>query len=313
MIATIQSEDYERYFVEDTAISKYLNEVYVEEPEKDDLRIMLDSHLKLFEKKYKVKPTQEAVKFGIYTSSLSESPSYEPGNVISIFEKAFREARRKGKKYVDKECILSCYNADLKDYENIPEKEKRATAYHETGHYILQVMCENRRDFKISCVSILPMMWWAGVTMSYFDRKEYVIRSREYFIEQIAMSLAGRVAERRIIETNSTGASNDLEYVNTYAKAVVMKWGLSDKENNQNRSYDYEDYFLMPESKKELIDKEIQELIDAGMERAEKIISDNEGLVKVIAERLMVDEILTGEELEQICKEYKEGKDKVSE
>ena len=60
---------------------------------------------------------------------------------------------------------------------------------------------------------------------------------------------AGRVAERRIIETNSTGASNDLEYVNTYAKAVVMKWGLSDKENNQNRSYDYEDYFLMPESK----------------------------------------------------------------
>lgn len=128
MIATIQSEDYERYFVEDTAISKYLNEVYVEEPEKDDLRIMLDSHLKLFEKKYKVKPTQEAVKFGIYTSSLSESPSYEPGNVISIFEKAFREARRKGKKYVDKECILSCYNADLKDYENIPEKEKRATA-----------------------------------------------------------------------------------------------------------------------------------------------------------------------------------------
>lgn len=149
--------------------------------------------------------------------------------------------------------------------------------------------------------------------MSYFDRKEYVIRSREYFIDQIAMSLAGRVAERRIIETNSTGASNDLEYVNTYAKAVVMKWGLSDKENNQNRSYDYEDYFLMPESKKELIDKEIQELIDAGMERAEKIISDNEGLVKVIAERLMVDEILTGEELEQICKEYKEGKDKVSE
>lgn len=313
IIATIQSEHYDWYFAEDIAISKYLNEVYIEEPEKEDLSSILDAHLKLFEKRYKVKPTQEAIKFGIYTSSLSESPSYEPGNVISIFEKAFREARRKGKKYVDKECILSCYNANLNDYENMPKEEKRATAYHETGHYILQVMCENRSDFKISCVSILPMMWWAGVTMSYFDKKEYAIRSREYFIDKIAMSLAGRVAERRVIKTNSTGAANDLEHVNAFAKAIVMKWGFSEKENNRNRSYDYEDYFLMPESKKELIDKEVQELIDAGMERAEKIISDNEELLQIIAERLMIDEILTGEELEQICKEYKEGNNKVSE
>lgn len=307
MIATIQSEDYDWYFAEDTFISKYLNEVYVKEPDKDEIRLMIDAHLKLFEKRYKVKPTEGAIKFGIYTSSLSESPSYEPGNVISIFEKAFREARRKGKKYVDKNNILSCYNTYLDDYESTPEKERRATAYHETGHYIAQVMSEHCKDFKISCVSILPMMWWAGVTMSYFDKKEFAIRSREYFIDKIAMSLAGRVAERRVIETNSTGASNDLEHVNAYAKAIVMKWGFSDKENNRNRSYDYEDYFLMPESKKELIDKEVQELIDAGMERAEKIISDNEGLLKVIAERLMVDEILTGEELEQICKEYEES------
>ena len=86
-----------------------------------------------------------------------------------------------------------------------------------------------------------------------------------------------------------------------------MKWGFSDKDGNRNRSYNYEDYFLMSESKKELIDKEIQELVDAGMKRAEDIINENEGLLKVIAERLMVDEILTGEELEQICKEYEEG------
>lgn len=307
MIAALQSEYYDRYFAEDTFISKYLNEVYVRVPDKDEIRPMIDAHLNRFESRYKVKPTEEAIKFGIYTSCLSESPSYEPGNVISIFEKAFREARRKGKKYVDKNDILSCYNTYLDDYESTPEKEKRATAYHETGHYILEVMSEHCKDVKISCVSILPMMYWAGVTMSYFDKKEFAIRSREYFIDEIAMALAGRVAERRIIETNSTGASNDLEQVNAYAKAIVMKWGFSDKENNRNRSYDYEDYFLMPESKKELIDKEVQELIDAGMERAEKIISDNEGLLKVIAERLMVDEILTGEELEQICKEYEES------
>lgn len=308
MIGTLQSKYYDWYFAEDTSISKYLNEVYVKEPEMENIRLMVEDHLKLFENRYKVKRTEDAVKFGIYTACLSESPSYEPGNVISIFEKAFREARRRGRKEVDKKCILSCYNTYLEDYENTPKERKKGTAYHETGHYIARIKSEYQKNLKISCVSILPMMDWAGVTCSYYEKKEYDICSKDYFIDEIAMTLAGRVAERRYTNLDSAGASSDLEHASMYAKAIVMKWGFSDKENNRNRSYDYEDYFLMPESKKELIDKEVQELIDAGMERAEKIIYDNEGLLKVIAERLMVDEILTGEELEQICKEYEESK-----
>lgn len=307
LIATIQSEYYDRYFAEDTTISKYLNEVYVKEPEMEHMRTMVENHLKLFENRYKVKITEEAIKFGIYTACLSESPSSEPGNVISIFEKAFHEARRRGRKEVDKKCILCCYNTYLEDYENTPKERKKGTSYHETGHYIARIKSEYQKDLKISCVSILPMMDWAGVTCSYYEKKEYDICSKDYFIDEIAMTLAGRVAEKRYTNLDSAGASSDLEHASMYAKAIVMKWGFSDKENNRNRSYDYEDYFLMPESKKELIDKEVQELIDAGMERAEKIISDNEGLLKVIVERLMVDEILTGEELEQICKEYEES------
>lgn len=304
VMATLNMEDYERYFRADTSISKYLNEVYINEPENDELRPMIESHLKLFEKRYKVKMSEEAIKFGIYTSTLSESPSAEPGNVISIFEKAFLEAKRKGKKQVDKQCILSCYNTYLKNYERTPEEEKRATAYHETGHYLAHILSQHQKNIKISCVSILPMMWWEGVTISYYDTKEYAITSREYFIDQIAILLAGRIAEKKMTNTDSTGACNDLERTNATAKAIVMKWGFSEKASSKNRSYDYEDYFLMPESKKELIDQEIQELIDAGTKRAEKMINDNEGLLKVIAEKLMVEEILTGEELQKICEDY---------
>lgn len=307
MIGTLNVEDYESYFLGDINIAKYLNEVYVKEPEMDELRLMIDSHLKLLEKRYEVKISEKIIKFGIYTAILSESPSSEPGNVISIFKKAFREARRKGKKEVDKQCILSCYNTYLQDYEDTPEEMKRGTAYHEAGHYIARVMSKYQKNLKISCVSILPMLDWAGVTCSYYEKKEYYIASKEYFVDEIAMDLAGRVAEKKYTNVDSAGACSDLEHASMYAKAIVMKWGFSDKENNKNRSYDYEDYFLMPESKKELIDKEIQELIDAGMQRAEKVINENEGLLKVIAERLMVEEILTGEELENICKEYEES------
>lgn len=307
MIATINSEYFDRYFLKNISISKFLNEVYVKEPEIENIRAMIESSLKLFENRYKVKCTEETIKFGIYTACLSESPSAEPGNVISIFQKAFREARRKGKSEVDKECILSCYNTYLENYENTPQEMKRGTAYHETGHYIARIKSKYQKNLKISCVSILPMLDWAGVTCSYYDQKEYYIASRDYFIDEIAMDLAGRVAEKKYTNLDSAGACSDLEHASMYAKAIVMEWGFSEKDDNRNRSYDYEDYFLMPESKKELIDKEIQELIDAGMKRAEEIIKENEGLLKVIAERLMVDEILTGEELEQICKEYEKG------
>lgn len=307
MIVTVNEENYDRYFAKDPSMAKYLNEIYVMAPEKDEIKPIIEAHLKVFENRYKVKITEDIIKFGIYTASLSESPSAEPGRVINIFEKAFLEARRKKKKYVDRQCILSCYNTYLKEYENTTEVEKRQTAYHETGHYIARIKSKHQRDMKISCVSILPMMWWAGVTMSYHEPKEYAIHSKEYFIDQIAMSLAGRVAERKFTNLDSIGAANDLEHVNYYAKSIVMKWGLSDKEGNINRSYNYEDYFLMPESKKALIDREIQELINAGTKRAEKIINENEGLLKIIAERLITDEILTGEELEQICKEYEKG------
>lgn len=304
MMATAKTEIYNYYFCADTDLAKYLNEVYVQEPEIGELKVIIQAHIALFEKRYKVRITEEAIKFAIFTSVLSESPSKEPGNVISILEKAFREAKRKGKKQVDKQCILKCYNTYYKIYEKMNTESLKAISYHETGHYIVQTKTKNQKDVKIACVSILPMMDWMGVNIPYSDGQEFGIYSKEYFLDEIAIFLAGRVAEKKITNAESSGASSDLEEVSAYAKAIVMSWGLSEKDGNRNRSYCYEDYYLMPESKKELIDKEIQELIDAGLKRAQEIIDANEGLLKVIAERLMVDEILTGEELEQICKEY---------
>lgn len=310
MIATLSVEDYEQYFLADTNLAKYLNDVYIEEPEYKEIAPMLKSHIELFEKRYKIKISDEIVNFAIYTSELSEAPSLNPGKTISILEKAFLEARRKGKKEVDKKSILSCYNTYLKMYEKENEKSIEATSYHETGHYIVQIKSKNQNDMKIACVSILPMMDWMGVNIPYRDGQEFGIYSKEYFIDQIAIYIAGRIAEKKFTNTESAGASSDLQYANSYAKAIIMNWGFSDKEGNKNRSYTLEDYYLMPESKKELIDKEIQELIDAGTKRAQEIIDANEGLLKVIAERLVVDEILTGEQLEQICKEYEEQKNK---
>lgn len=319
-IMTSYIEDYEEYFYGDFNISKYLNMVVVKEPKEDEILPMLESHIETFKKRYKVDITEDIITFAIYTAclleySVSSNPGYtnlvsgNPGIVINILEKAFMQAKRKGEKFVDKDSILSCYNHDLKEFKNLPKDTIRSTAYHEAGHYMTQVFSEHTKDWKILCVSIVPGLWWSGITCHEVDYREYAVHSRDYFIDRIAALLGGRVAEQKFTGLYSTGASSDLEKANNTARAMIMNWGFSQSAENKNRQFDFDTYFLIPESKKEAIDKDVEEIIKEATKRAEAIINEKEDLLKIIAERLIKDEVLTGKQLEEICKEYEATKE----
>lgn len=312
VITTASAEDFNNYFLQDPSISKYVNDIYVEEPEIYELKPMLKKHILRLKKQYGLMISEEIVNFGIFTSLLDDTVSVNPGRTIKIFERAFLEAKRKDKESVDKESILSCYKSYLNLYNKITEEEKRKTAYHETGHYLLFVMSPNINNLKIGCVSILPMMNFLGVTWPYMLEGKNMGYSREYFIDQIAVNLAGRIAEAQISNEITTGASQDLESASMYAENILMAYGLSDSEDFRNRSYLEQGYFvkdyLISDDKKKRLDEEVQKLINEGYERAEKVIEENKELLSIIAERLMTEEILTGEQLEKICMEYKNQK-----
>lgn len=307
-ITTIREDDFENYFIEDPVISKYVNYIDVEEPELEEIEPIIKNHILRLQKQHGIKISPEIIKFGIFTSGLSDSVSANPGKVINIFERAFLEAKRKEKKEVDKASIKKCYNTRLKEYQKTPKEEKLSTAYHETGHYMLAVKSKYFKDIKISCVSNLPMSYWAGVTMPYYNLEEYAVHSKEYFIDKIAFLLAGRIAEKKFTNLNSTGASNDLQRANDIARAMIVDWGFSENKENKNRQYHFRDYYLMPESKKELIDKEVLQIIEEGTKRATEVIEENEELLKIIAQKLFEEEILTGDQLQAICEEYSNNK-----
>lgn len=308
VILTSSEEDFEDYFLQDPSISKYVNDVYVEEPELYEVEPMLKKHISKLKKQYGLKISEEVIKYAIFTSNLSNSVSVNPGRTINILERAFQEAKRKEKDCVDKESILSCYKSYFKLYQSTTEDEKRKTAYHETGHYLLFIKSPRINDLKISCVSILPMMNFLGVTWPYVMIGKNSGHSKEYFVDQIAVDLAGRIAEAQISNEYTTGASQDLESASTYAERILMAYGLSEEEGFKNRCYLEVGYFvkdyLISDSKKQKLDEEVQKLIDEGFKRAEKIIADNRELLRIIAEKLMVEESLTGEQLEKICQEY---------
>lgn len=300
-------ENMEEYFLEMDTISKYVNIINIEEPELNEIEPMIRTFIKRKEKEYGIKAPETVVQFGIFSSPLSSSLSANPGNVINIFEKAFLEAKRKDKKQLDKASILSCYDTDLKHYNAMPISEKRATAYHETGHYLATVLSNQLKDRKVAYVTILPMVWFLGLTETYEKNDEEVNHSKEYYLDYVAMLMAGRVAESRIKEENM-GAYSDLKSANDIAKSIIMKFGLSNSPHNHNRYYDYEDFYLLSEEKKAEIDKEIQEIIDEGYRRAEKLISENEELLKEIAEKLLKEEVISGKRLDNICKYFQQNK-----
>ena len=309
LIMTLSTEYYENYFLQDTNITKYMNEVYIEEPELNEVQPMVESHIKKLKERYNINISDEMIKFGIYTSVLSNSVSCNPGNAINVFNKSFLEAKRKGIDHVGKHSILSCYDTYLKQYNAMTEKQKRATAYHETGHYIAQIMCEHAKDIKIAFVSILPMMSFLGVNWLYENIGEETQPSRDYFIDYIATSMAGRIAERIITNADTAGACSDLEHVNNVARAMIMNYGLSSDEDMKMRYYNYNEMPFFTDKTKEDIETEMKKIVDEGYKRAVNIIESNKELLTIIAERLLKEEILTGEQLEEICKKYKKGKE----
>lgn len=312
VLATERTERFEEYFLNDSVLFKYLNYIYIEEPELEQIEMLLDDHIKYLQKKYEVKISPAMIKFAIFTSALSNTNSANPGRAENVLERAFLEAKRKDKKEVGKENILNCYHSYTKMYNSLSNEEKRKTAFHEAGHYVVTIMCQNVHDEKIAFVSILPMLNFYGVNWMYqiHGGVEY---DERYFIDQIAICFGGRVAENRIISKDNTGASQDLEQANDLAEKMVMKYGFGTKNRTYTNSQGYVKGYTISDAKKKELNDLIQEYLDEGEKEAERIIDKNFELVRVIANALLKDEILTGEELEKIVKNYNKSTKKNSE
>ena len=304
-------KEYESLYEEDYFIKKHENIIFVEEPEYKDVVPIIEYNIPYIEKQYGIKVSEKMAKFIVYTSPMLDAFSCNPGRSIDILEKSAMYAKLNGKTELDKECVLNCYYSRIKLFNAMSEEAKRITAYHEVGHYIVLRKSKISEAAKTLCVSILPTMDYIGVNFKYYMEEKCVDWNYDFMIESIAANLAGRVAEKEITKTISTGASADLDNANTTAESMLMKYGFSEVEN-QNRSFMLGGYYikdyLLTDSNKEIINKEIKSIIDKAYKRAEEIIQKNRGLLDIIAENLLKEYVLTEEDLEEIIKKYEESK-----
>ena len=192
----------------------------------------------------------------------------------------------------------------------ISEKERRITAFHESGHAILFHVLPNVGP--VYSVSIIPTGAAGGYTMP-LPEKDEMFNTKGQMLEEITVSLGGRIAEEEVFDDITTGASQDIRQATAIARSMVKKFGMSEKLGLINYDSDNDEVFIgrdfghvsrsYGESVAAEIDSEIKQIIDSCYARGKAILKQYDSVLHRCANLLLEKEKLNREEFEALFDE----------
>ena len=196
--------------------------------------------------------------------------------------------------------------------KKLTEREKRLTAYHESGHAILAYVADDNQ--KIQRVSIIPRGRSGGFTM-YVPEEDKTYASKCEMLAQITVLLGGRVAEQIKMNDISTGASNDIERATAMARSMAAKYGMS--ETIGPVSYDAGGEVFIgrdfghsknySEQTAAVIDSEVKKILTEQYAEAERLLKKYDTELEAVACRLMECETINGSEFIECFENAKGG------
>ena len=192
----------------------------------------------------------------------------------------------------------------------VSEKERRITAYHEAGHAILFHVLPDVGP--VYSVSIIPTGGAGGYTMP-LPEKDDMFNTKGHMLQEITVSLGGRVAEEEIFDDITTGASQDIKQATAIAKSMITKFGMSEKLGLINYDNDSDEVFIgrdfghtsrgYGEKVAGTIDEEVKRIIDECYTQARSIIQEYHPVLEKCAELLLEKEKITRSEFEALFEE----------
>ena len=187
----------------------------------------------------------------------------------------------------------------------VTEHDKRITAYHEAGHAILA--CSLKNCEPVHEVTIIPRGMAAGFTMTRPENdNEHV--SKAYLLDNITMTLGGRIAEELVIEDYCTGASGDIKALTERCRKMVTEWGMSEKvgllyyggEQEVFVGRDYHSTQGYSEETAALIDEEVRRIVDECHERGTEILKGKLDILHNMAKVLITKETIHTDEVNML-------------
>ncbi len=250
----------------------------------------------------------ESVDFEAIARATSGASGADLANIIN--EAALRAVRMK-RDIVVQEDLEESVEVVIAGYARknavISPKEKRIVAYHEIGHAL--VAAKQTESAPVHKITIVPRTSGAlGYTMQV-DESEHYLMTREEAENKIATLTGGRAAEETVFGTITTGASNDIEQATRIARAMVVRYGMSDEfgmvalECNSNPYLAQEGAMSCSSDTAARVDAEVIAIVERAHQRAKQILRDNEGALHKLAGHLLERETITGEEFMALLKE----------
>jgi cell division protease FtsH len=251
-------------------------------------------------------PLSDDVDLSIIAKSTSGFVGADLSNLVN--EAALLAAKR-GKKSVTMDEFDVAKDKVLMGPERknviVSDREKKVTAYHESGHAIVAKMLPNTDP--VHKVSIIPRGVALGVTQQLPEDDRYTY-DKEFLLNRIAVLMGGRAAEEVMLETITTGAGNDIERATDLARKMVCEWGMSslgpilysneDKEVFLGR--DMASTKTYSEETARLIDKEIKEIMEDAYNKAINIITNNKDKMESMAQTLLEEEVIDSKKIDEI-------------
>jgi cell division protease FtsH len=188
------------------------------------------------------------------------------------------------------------------------DEEKRATAWHEAGHALVNVLLKHTHP--LHKVTIIPRGRALGVTMS-LPKEDVLNMRKKQAIDTIIMTMAGRIAEEMVVDDISSGAASDIQQATSMAKAMIMHWGMSEKLGNVLYGEAQEYVFLgrdmmrgkeYSEQTAQEIDNEVKRIISEAYRTAKDLIDTNRDKLEMIAKALLEFETLDGVQVADIVR-----------
>ncbi len=189
----------------------------------------------------------------------------------------------------------------------VSDKERRITAYHESGHAILFHVLPDVGP--VYSVSIIPTGGAGGYTMPLPERDD-MFNTKGHMLQEITVALGGRVAEEEIFDDITTGASQDIRQATAIAKSMITKFGMSERLGLINYDNDSDEVFIgrdfghtsrgYGEKVAGTIDEEVKRIIDECYEKARAIIREHHNVLDACANLLLEKEKITRSEFEAL-------------
>lgn len=264
----------------------------------------------------KNKPLSEDVNLGEIARTTA---GFAGADLENLMNESAIYAAKDDRKYIVKEDIDKAFikvgiGTERKS-RLVPEKERQITAYHEAGHAILFHLLEGVGP--VYTVSIIPTgQGAAGYTMP-LPENDNVFNTKGKILQDIKVSLGGRIAEEMIMDDITTGASQDIKQATAAARAMVVKYGMSEELGLINYETDNEEETfvgrdighqrMLGEQTAAAIDKEVKRIVDECYAQAREILEKNVDILHKCAKRLLEKERIDREEFESLFEEENTG------